>query len=74
MNTRRNLENKVKLQTFYEPFEQFLIYLKLRTYETAETYPCQQKITVNQGEKEGPLPQAGIQGYGGTYSIRQYPS
>ncbi len=45
MSIRKNTENKVKFQTFYELFEEFLIYLKLRTYENAETSPCQQKIT-----------------------------
>ncbi len=52
MSIRKNTENKVKFQTFYELFEEFLIYLKLRTYENAETSPFQQKITSNQGEKD----------------------
>lgn len=52
MSIRRNTENKAKFQTFYELFKEFLIYLKLRTYENAETSSCQQKITSNQGEKD----------------------
>ncbi len=60
MAIRRNTENKVKFQPFYELFEEFLIYLKLRTYENAETSPCQQKITSNQEKKTTQFHKLGV--------------